>query len=74
MAVNSCQLTFTAPVVGIKFTIRIQIGRNTHESEREVIESYFLAGFEFDAILCFLSKYHGVNISMSHLLCTLTNN
>ena len=35
------------------------------ENEQEVIESYFLAGFEYETILSFLSKYHGINYSMS---------
>jgi hypothetical protein len=37
------------------------------EEEREAIESYFLAGYEYETILCFLSKYHGINHSMSTL-------
>ncbi len=38
-----------------------------NEEEREAIESYFLAGYEYETILCFLSKYHGINHSMSTL-------
>jgi hypothetical protein len=37
------------------------------EEEQEAIESYFLAGYEYETILCFLSKYHGINHSMSTL-------
>ena len=41
--------------------------KSSDEQEREVIESYFLAGYEYDTILCFLAKYHGVNMSLSTL-------
>ncbi|CAB4004242.1 Hypothetical predicted protein [Paramuricea clavata] len=37
------------------------------EEEREAIESYFLAGYRYETILCFLSKYHSINHSMSTL-------
>ncbi|CAB4004246.1 Hypothetical predicted protein [Paramuricea clavata] len=37
------------------------------EEKREAIESYFLAGYEYETILYFLSKYHGINHSMSTL-------
>ena len=35
------------------------------ESEREAIESYFYAGYEYETILAFLSKHHGISMSMS---------
>ncbi len=37
------------------------------EEEREAIESYFLTGYKYKTILCFLWKYHGINHSMSTL-------
>ena len=37
------------------------------EAEKEAIESYFFAGYEYDTILCFLSKYHGITMSLSTL-------
>jgi len=36
-------------------------------SEREIIESYFLSGYEYQSIICLLEKYHGICISMSTL-------
>ena len=36
-------------------------------SEREIIESYFYSGFEYESILQFLSKFHAIKMSM----CTL---
>ena len=36
------------------------------EGEKEAIESYFFAGYEYDTILCFLSK-HGITMSLSTL-------
>lgn len=37
------------------------------KKEQEAIESYFLSGYDYDTILCFLAKYHGLDISMSTL-------
>ena len=40
------------------------------QEEQEAIESYFLGGYEYETILCFLSKYHGIeaiDYSMSTL-------
>ena len=37
------------------------------QAEQEAIETYFLGGYEYETILCFLSKYHGINYSMSTL-------
>ena len=36
-------------------------------SEREIIESYFHSGFEYESILQFLSKFHAIKMSMSTL-------
>ena len=36
-------------------------------SEREIIESYFYSGFEYESILQFLSKFHAIKMSMSTL-------
>ncbi len=36
-------------------------------AEKELIQFHFLKGFEHDEILLFMSKYHGVEMS----LCTL---
>ena len=36
-------------------------------SEREIIKSYFYSGFEYESILQFLSKFHGIKMSMSTL-------
>ena len=36
-------------------------------SEREIIESYFHSGFEYEAILQFLTKFHAIQMSMSTL-------
>ena len=41
-------------------------------SEREIIESYFYSGFEYESILQFLSKFHGIKMSMSTLKRRLT--
>ena len=36
-------------------------------TEREAIEAYFNSGFSYNAILCFLEKYHDVSMSLSTL-------
>ena len=38
-----------------------------NDQEEQAIESYFLGGYEYEPILCFLSKYHGTYYSMSML-------
>ena len=43
------------------------------ESEKEVIESYFYAGYEYETILAFLNKHHGISMSMSTLKRRLNN-
>ena len=35
--------------------------------ERNIIESYFQSGFEYESILQFLSKFHAIKMSMSTL-------
>ena len=42
-------------------------------SEREIIESYFYSGFEYESILQFLSKFHAIKMSMSTLKRRLKN-
>ena len=37
------------------------------ESEKEIIETYFFAGYDYETILCFLSKHHGIHMSLSTL-------
>ena len=36
-------------------------------TEREAIDAYFNSGFSYNAILCFLEKYHDVSMSLSTL-------
>ena len=36
-------------------------------TEKEAIEAYFNNGFSYNAILCFLDKYHDMSISLSTL-------
>lgn len=43
-------------------------------TEREAIEAYFNSGFEYRAILQFLSKYHGIEMSLSTLKRRLKEN
>ena len=40
---------------------------NDSLSERDIIESYFQSGFEYESILQFLSKFHAIKMSMSTL-------
>ena len=47
--------------------LQTTIEKVSNEKEQEIIESYFLAVYDYDTILCFLAKYHEVNISMSTL-------
>ena len=37
------------------------------ESQKNIIETYFLAGFECDTIVSFLEEFHGIHISLSTL-------
>ena len=37
------------------------------DSLKNIIETYFLAGFEYDTIVSFLEKFHGIHISLSTL-------
>ena len=36
-------------------------------TEKEAIEAYFNSGFSYNAILCFLEKYHDMSMSLSTL-------
>ena len=36
-------------------------------TEKEAIEPYFNSGFSYNAILCFLEKYHDMSMSLSTL-------
>lgn len=35
--------------------------------EKDIVESYFCACYDYETILCFLQKHHVVNMSMSTL-------
>lgn len=37
------------------------------DSHKNIIESYFLADFEYDTIVSFLEKFHSIHISLSTL-------
>ena len=37
------------------------------DSQKNIIETYFLAGFVYDTIVTFLERFHGIHISLSTL-------
>ena len=59
------------PFCGVKLDVVVSaqrlfsLGQNV--SEKEAIENYFLSGFAYEAILCLLNKYHGIEMSLSTL-------
>jgi hypothetical protein len=65
------------PKCGIKLDTTLPSYRvllsNENITEKEAIEGYFYSGFNYDVILNFLSKYHGISMSMSTLKRRLSN-
>ena len=56
---------------GIKIDIAVPSFRlllfSENVTKKEAIEAYFNSGFSYNALLCFLEKYHGRSMSLSTL-------
>ena len=56
---------------GIKIDIAVPSFRlllfSENVTKKEAIEAYFNSGFSYNALFCFLGKYHGISMSLSML-------
>ena len=58
--------TRTVHTSGVEETLSTGVDSGS-ETEKEIIESYFYAGYEYNAILSFLCKHHAITMSLSTL-------
>ena len=52
---------------GLELAENVAQGSCDVDSQKNITETYFLAGFEYDTIVSFLEKFHGIHISLSTL-------
>ena len=52
------------PKCGLGFAVSVAQGSCDVDSQKNIIETYFLAGFEYDTIVSFLEKFHSIHISL----------
>ena len=45
---------------------QISLPKHKTITEKEAIEAYFNSGFSYNAILCFLEKYHDIIVSRTN--------
>ena len=55
------------PKCGLELAANVAHGSCDVDSQKNIIETYFLAGFEYDTIVSFLEKFQGIHISLSTL-------
>ena len=52
------------PKCGLELATNVAQGSCDIGSQKNIIETYFLAGFEYHTIVSFLEKFHGIHISL----------
>ena len=55
------------PKCGLELAANVAQGSCDVDSQKNIIETYFLAGFEYDTIVSFLERFHDIHISLSTL-------
>ena len=69
---NKRKNSFISPYCGVKLEATVPsyrlLSSGDNVSVREAIANYFHSGFEYEAILGFLSKYHGIEMLMLIML------
>jgi len=55
------------PKCGLELAANVTQGSCDVDSQKNIIETYFLAGFEYDTIITFLERVHDIHISLSTL-------
>ena len=65
---ESLEVSFKfCPKCGKELAANVAHGSCDVESQKNIVETYFLAGFEYNTIVSFLEKFHGIHISLSTL-------
>ena len=65
---ESLQLSFRrCPKCGKELATNVAHRSCDADSQKSIIETYFLAGFEYETIVSFLEKFNGIHITLSTL-------
>ena len=64
---NYKKVLFFCPKCGFELDANVTQGSCDVDSQKNIIETYFLDGFEYDTIVSFLENCHGIDISLSIL-------